>query len=220
VALPEASFRRAWASPQARIARSRSLSGLLTSRPMNSVDMHGFAMHRVDVGPLETFTDLRGNPNRATIIRCNEAHDPIDRRVSPSPLKRGSRRFRRKAVAPSGAVQDPAEIDTGPGSLRMVKANTADHVSRRPLDDRPMTVSAQLPMSEHLLRVFQRQVEATRRFEQSDLLLFTTSGSHRIAMKASASASSGTRSWRRAVSMDRSLFTGMFSLYAVRDSSY
>lgn len=52
----------------------------------------------------------------------------------PEPRKRGSRGLRRQAVAPSGAVKGPAEIDTGPWFLRMVKADTADHLSRRLLD--------------------------------------------------------------------------------------
>jgi hypothetical protein len=43
------------------------------SSAAHRVDMHGFAMHGVRVGSLETFADLRGNPNRAQIIGCNEA---------------------------------------------------------------------------------------------------------------------------------------------------
>ena len=77
-------------------------------------------MHGVHVGSLETFTDLRGNPNRAKIIGCNEADDPVDLSVFPDPSKRGYRRLSRKAVAPSGAVKDPTEIDTGPLWLRMI----------------------------------------------------------------------------------------------------
>src|SRR6266550_1823276 len=111
------------------------------------VDMHRFAMHRVHVGSLETFTDLRGNPNRAKIIGCNEADDTIDQRVVPDPSQRGCRRLSRKPVAPSRAVDDPAEIDTGPWALRMVKTDNADHASRRLLDDRPLPVSAQLPLA-------------------------------------------------------------------------
>jgi hypothetical protein len=67
-------------------------------------------------------------------------------------------------MAPLGAVKEPAEIDTGPLSLRMVKTDTADYVSRRLLDYRPMTVPAQLPLTEHFVGVLQRQVETARRF--------------------------------------------------------
>src|SRR6185503_1283434 len=109
------------------------------------VNMHRFAVHGVHVFALETFTDLRGNPNRTQIIRCNEADDAVDLRVFPDPSKRRCRRLSRKAVAPSGAVKNPAEIDAGPLSLRMIKTDHANHASRRLLDDRPLAVSAQLP---------------------------------------------------------------------------
>lgn len=133
--------------------------------------MYGFAMHGVHVGSLETFTDLRGNPKRAMIIGGNEADDTVDLSVFPNPSKRRCRRLGREAVAPSGAVKDPAEIDTGPWSLRMVKTHTADHVPSRLLDDRPVTVSAPLPLAEHVLGVLQRKVETARWFNQRDLLL-------------------------------------------------
>jgi hypothetical protein len=71
------------------------------SRPGNRVDMHGFAVHGVHVRPLEMFTDLRGNPNRAEIIGSDEADDTVDLRVFPDPFKGGCRRLRRKAVPPS-----------------------------------------------------------------------------------------------------------------------
>jgi hypothetical protein len=37
--------------------------------------VHGFAVHRVHAGSIETLTDLRGNPDRTTIVGCNEAED-------------------------------------------------------------------------------------------------------------------------------------------------
>src|ERR1700704_1296909 len=114
-------------------------------------------MHGVHVGPLETFTDLRGNPNRATITGCNEADDAVDLRVCPDPSERGCRRLGRKAVAPAGAVQDPAEIDPGPLSLRMVETDTADHASGQLLDDRPLTVATQVPLANHVAGVLQRK---------------------------------------------------------------
>jgi hypothetical protein len=98
------------------------------------------------------------------IIGANEADDTVDPGVLPDPSKRGGRRLRRKAVAPAGAVKDPAEIDAWPWSLRMVKTDTADHVSGQLLDYRPLTVSAQLPLAQHVVGVLQRQIEAARRF--------------------------------------------------------
>jgi len=38
------------------------------------VDVHGFAIDGVLVGSFETFTDLRGNPNRAKIIGSPWGH--------------------------------------------------------------------------------------------------------------------------------------------------
>ncbi len=84
------------------------------SSTRHSVDVHGFAVHGIHVSPLETFTDLRGNPNRAQIIGCNEADDAINVSAFPRPPKRGCGRLGREALAPSGAVNTPAEIDTGP----------------------------------------------------------------------------------------------------------
>src|SRR5688500_16540099 len=133
--------------------------------------MHGFAMHRIHVGPVEPLTDLGGHPNRAQVIGSNEADDSVDLRVGPGPPKRGGRRLRGKAVAPSGAVKAPGGSDAGPWLVRMVKPDTADGLSGHLLDDAPLTVSAQLPMAKHAVGVLQRHLETTGRFCERDLLL-------------------------------------------------
>ncbi len=53
----------------------------------------------------------------------------------------------------------------------MVKTDAADHVTRHFLDDGPMTVSAQLPVTEHVVGVLHRQLETAWRFAERDLLL-------------------------------------------------
>src|SRR6185295_9060087 len=108
--------------------------------------MHGLAVQRVGVGALETFTDLRGDPDRAKVVGGDQADDAVDRRRFPGPSQRRGRSLGGQAAAPARPVKDPAEIDAGPGPLRMVKTDTADHVSRLLLDDRPLTVAAPLPL--------------------------------------------------------------------------
>src|SRR5688572_2992506 len=126
--------------------------------------MHGLAVHRVHVSPFEAFADLRGHSNRAQIMGSNEADDPVDLSEFPDPSKRRCCRLSRKALAPSGAMKDPAEVDAGPLSLRMVQTDTADYVSRRLFDDCPLTVAAQLPLAKHGVGVLQRPVETARLF--------------------------------------------------------
>jgi len=66
--------------------------------------------------------------------------------------------------------QQPAEIDAGPASLRMIEADAADDLSGRLLDDRPLPVAAQFPLSDHVAGVSGREVETGGRLAQRDLL--------------------------------------------------
>ena len=130
--------------------------------------MARFAAHGIHVRSIEPFADFHG-PNRSKVIRRDEADDLIDLGGPPDPRKRRGRRLSGKAVAPSGAVKHPTEIDPRPRSRRMVEADAADHVSRRVLDDTPLTISADLPLADHVVAVLPREIEAARRVEQRDL---------------------------------------------------
>lgn len=135
------------------------------------VDVHGAAVYRIGIRPIEAFTDFRGDPLRTKIVRSNQADDPIDLGVRPHPIERGLGRFGRQSAAPARAVNRPSEIDTWPRPLGMVNTHTPNHVSCRVLDDTPLTVPALLPMADHVHCVLPREIEAAGRLEQCDLLL-------------------------------------------------
>ena len=159
---------------------SGSLGGRMVTRPAaamkpplmagDRVHVRGLAVHGVHAGLLETFADLRGNPDGGQVVGGDQADDTGDRCVGPGPFEGGGRRLGRKPEAPPGSVDDPAEIDTRPGLLRMVEADTANHLPCRLLHNGPLTVTAQLPLANHLVAVLCRQFQAARRFEQRDLL--------------------------------------------------
>src|SRR3954469_17811388 len=86
------------------------------SRAADRVHVHGFAVHGVHAGSLESFADLLGNPAGVQVARGDPPDDTGERRSRPAPAQRGGGRLGGEAEAPSRTVDDPAEIDTRPGS--------------------------------------------------------------------------------------------------------
>lgn len=138
-------------------------------RSDDRVDVRWLTVHRIHVGAIEACAELRRNPDRTMIVWRNEADDTVDVRVVPRPAKCGARRFRCQSVAPPGSVNHPAKIDTRPRPLRVVQADTADHVAGRLLDDSPLAIAPGFPLAAHVAGVLQGQIVAAGRLVERDL---------------------------------------------------
>ena len=56
-------------------------------------------------------------------------------------------RLRREAMAPARAVEEPADLQARP-ALRVPEPGSPDHVARRLLGERPLSIAAELPVAD------------------------------------------------------------------------
>jgi len=80
---------------------------------MNAVHMHGLTVHRINIGPLETLTDLCRDTDGPQVVGRNQADDVVDV-YGPRPFERRTGCLRRQPMPPPLTVQYPAEINSRP----------------------------------------------------------------------------------------------------------
>src|SRR5687767_5298186 len=90
--------------------------------------------------PLRPLTQLFGYPDRACILRMNQAHDVLAPHLRESVSKRPPRALCRIPPAPRLSPQRPPDLKAGP-ALRVEKAEPPQQSSALPLLDRPQPVT-------------------------------------------------------------------------------
>src|SRR5262249_4866310 len=143
---PTSTCRSAPSCASGSISRSscRCGSGLGALAP-DAVDEHVHAVQRLPA--LESLADFFCDANRARVVRPDQTDQGVGADGFEAVQDGGARRFCRKSPAPFRLPDDPAHFEAV-STFGIPQAGAPDDLVRGFLDDGPLPVAKQMPMTE------------------------------------------------------------------------